>query len=145
MIFETLKRSSDDLRRLMHETTDRDLILLVSVPEPDGDEDELHFTKLVMWSYVFVMESASPSLKHLPGLLRISRPEQARDASSAIEHVINLRTARAHNLLFENKADRRKLEQASIWVLENGGDPIDYKRCCRALCTEMDRLVKSII
>jgi len=143
--FSALKVACDQFRTLLHATTGRELVDPISVDEPHEPYDELHFIKLVSWSYVFLFEASHPATRHVLSLLRTGSPEDHRLVSSAFENVNNLRTVRAHNLLPESKRDDYRKRQAHIWLIRNGGDPLDWVSCCNSLSIEVTTAVERLI
>jgi hypothetical protein len=137
MSFVRLKSACDGFRTLLRQDTGRELIDAVSVDEPKEPEDELHFIKLVSWCYVFVFEASQPSVKYILSLLRKANPEGHKATRLTFETVNNLRTVRVHNLSAESQRDDQKRRLAHIWLLQNGGTPLDWPYCCHALANEV--------
>jgi hypothetical protein len=144
MIFADLKSRSDKLRLSLNGVTGRDLVVAVSVEEPGLPQDELHFLKLVSWCYVFLFEASQPAARYLLSVVRAVNPSDHKLVTATTEVIKNLRTVRVHNLLPENKGDQHKVSQAEIWLLQNGGRPIDWRSCCEALCTEADVAIERL-
>ena len=67
--------------------------------EPTVAEDELHFVRLVLWSYVFWFEASHPASKHVVSLLRTAKPTEARTVEATFRGMQYLRRIRAYNLL----------------------------------------------
>lgn len=137
MTFEDLKSQCVSLRSLLHDSVGRDVVQSVSVEEPKGPQDELHFVRLVAWSYVFLFEASQPALRHLTSLLRAADPADHARATSVFEVVNNLRTAHFHNLSPESKRDAHKQRQARIWLLRAGGEPPNWEKCCVVLSSDV--------
>lgn len=137
MTFAELKNAYKEFRDFLRETTERELIVDVSVDEPIAPEDELHFLKLVSWCYVMLFEASQPTTRYILSLLRASDPSAHKQAHSVLENVNYLRTVRVHNLSPINKGDVRKQKQADIWLLRSGGEPTDWLQCCETLCSEV--------
>ena len=145
MSFIEIKDVCDQFRSLLLAATGRELIDLISVDEPLEPYDELHFIKLVSWCYVCLFEASQPAARYILSLLRTASPEDHRQVNSAFEHVNNLRTVRAHNLLPQNKRDDYKKRQAHIWLIQNGGDPPDWASCCDSLSREVTSAVERLV
>lgn len=141
MSFAELKSTCDGFRALLRQATGRELIEAVSVDEPNDPYDELHFVKLVSWCYVFIFEASQPAARFVLSLLRAGNPDVHTAVSSIFEDVNNLRTVRAHNLSPSSKRDDYKKRQADIWLVQNGGDPFDWPRCCRSLYQQVTSAV----
>jgi hypothetical protein len=145
MTFAELKSASDDFRAVLRELTGRELITTVSVDEPIEPQDELHFVKLVSWCYVILFEASQPTTRYILSLLRTADPGEHSTVATVIENVNHLRVVRAHNLSPESKSDDYKRRQASIWLLQNGGEPTDWPRCCESLCAEVTKAVRLLV
>jgi hypothetical protein len=145
MTFAELRSACDGFRALLREATGRELITAVSVDEPVEPQDELHFFKLVSWCYVLLFEAGQPATRYVLSLLRTAQPDEHKTINSVFEHVSCLRTVRVHNLLPESRSDDRKRRQAGIWLVQNGGEPPDWPRCCDSLCTEVASAIRLLI
>jgi hypothetical protein len=144
MSFTQLKRVCDELRTRLREVTGRQLIDVVSLDEPNGPEDELHFFKLVSWCYVFIFEASHPAVRYILSLLRTANPEEHKTVSLTFDVVNNLRTVRVHNLSPESKRDDYRKRQADIWLVQNGGEPPDWPSCCRSLGSEVSSAIRRL-
>jgi hypothetical protein len=145
MIFAELKDLCEEFRILLAKATGRGVVTLVSVDDPGGPHDELHFIKLVSWCYVLLFEAGQPTIRYVVSLLRAADPNEHNAISSIINDVNYLRTVRVHNLLPESRGDDYKRRQASIWLVQNGGDPPDWPRCCDALCSQVASAIHLLI
>jgi arginyl-tRNA synthetase len=145
MTFADLKSACDDFRAILREATGRELVTAVSVDEPIDPQDELHFVKLVSWCYVVLFEASQPTTRYILSLLRAGDPSEHKTAASVIENVNHLRTVRVHNLSPESRGDDHKRRQASIWLLQSGGEPTDWPRCCESLCAEVTSAIRLLI
>jgi len=145
MTFGDLKSSCDEFRAVLREATGRELVTAISVDEPVEPQDELHFVKLVSWCYVVLFEASQPATRYILSLLRTANPREHRTVAAIVENVNHLRTVRVHNLSPESKGDDYKQRQANIWLLQNGGEPIDWPRCCQSLCTEVTSAIRLLI
>jgi hypothetical protein len=145
MSFAELKSACDQFRTLLRESTGRELVAAVSVEEPIEPQDELYFFKLVSWCYVALFEASQPATRYILSLLRAANPGEHKTISTVFENVNHLRTVRVHNLLPESRADDYKRRQASIWLVQNGGDPLDWSLCCDSLCMEVASAVRIVI
>jgi hypothetical protein len=134
MKFADVKVACDQFGLLLLTTTSRRYIAPISVEEPTGTEDELHFFKLVLWCYVFWFEACHPAGKHIASLLRTSTPTDYKKVMDAFRAVQQLRTVRAHNMQPTSKEDEYKTTQAGLWLTTSGGEPTDWQKCCRRLC-----------
>jgi hypothetical protein len=143
--FGELKSICDRFGALLHATTGRELVDPVSVDEPDEHYDELHFTKLVSWCYVFIFEASQPAVRYILSLLRTGSPDDHRHVSLIFDTVNNLRTVRAHNLLPQSKRDDYKKRQAYIWLVQNGGTPPDWPKCCYSLAQEVSAAIERLV
>jgi hypothetical protein len=137
MRYAELRGVCEEFRTLLRETTSRELVVGVSVGEPSEPQDELHFLKLVSWSYVFLFESAQPAVRHVLSLLRTADPNRHKSVSAILETVHNLRTVNFHNLSSGSRGDDYKKRQVDIWLLQNGGSPRDWSQCCESLCAQI--------
>jgi hypothetical protein len=137
MTFAELRSASEQFRAVLRHGTGRELIAAVSVDEPADPQDELHFIKLVSWCYVFAFEASQPATRYILSLLRAAGPSEHRTVGTMLENVNNLRTVRGHNLIPESKSDDYRVRQANIWLVQNGGEPPEWHRCCGALCAQV--------
>ncbi len=110
------------------------MVATVTIDTPVPPEDELYFFKVVTWSYAFLIEAGQPAFKELSNLLKTADPVKARANGDHHRVINNLRTKITHNLPGENKNNEKTRRQVEIWLLENGGQPLDWTACCRALC-----------
>jgi hypothetical protein len=145
MTFAELKSACDDFRAVLREATGRELVNAVSVDEPVEPQDELHFVKLISWCYVILFEASQPTTRYILSLLRAADPRDHKSVATVIENVNHLRTIPVHNLSPESKSDDYKRRQASIWLLQNGGEPTDWPRCCKSLCAEVTSAIRLLI
>ena len=144
MTFAELKTACELLRQQLSETTGLDLVNVVSVDEPEELLNELHFVKLVLWSYAFLFEASQPATDHILSLMRAANPEEYGVASRIKQSVNQHRTVKTHNLSPENKNDDYKRRQVDIWLATIGGDPIDWQACCLKLCEDVMLVVQNI-
>jgi hypothetical protein len=145
MTFIELKSVCENLRSLLREATGRELINAVSVEEPTDPKDELHFFKLVSWCYVFLFEASQPTTRYILSLLRAGKPDDHKAVHTTIESVNHLRTVRVHNLIPESRRDDYKRRQAHIWLIQNGGEPVNWAACCDSLCAEVREAIERLI
>jgi hypothetical protein len=144
MTFADVKAAADDLRRVLRDSTGQDLVASVSVDEPLYPADELHFTKLVSWSYVFLFEASQPAAGHVLSIVRNASPSEHTLASNVRQSVNYLRTAQVHNLRTGNPSDEFKLRQARIWLAQNGGTPPDWTQCNAALSDQVEAGISQV-
>lgn len=136
MNFAAVKAAANALGTRLANDTGRQLFQAMTIEEPVGSEDELHFFRLVHWSYILINEAANVPLKHLISLVRVSGGEALSRVGTVRQAVHVLRTVNSHNLAGdENGAD--KMRRARVWLTEHGGEPTDWKACCIALCSGM--------
>lgn len=141
MKFSGVKRAWEELDELLFVTTSKRLFDQLTVPQPSGPEDELHFLHLVNWCYVAINEAGQVVLKHLIGMLRNSDAQASASVGKARSDIGNLRTAFAHNL--PPSSDQTRKRSADVWITQNGGSPPDWSKCCDALCSQMENLLRS--
>jgi hypothetical protein len=141
MNFTDVRTACDRFGQLLLSTTSRSYIDAISVEEPSGPEDELHFLKLIVWCYAFWFEAGHPAVKHVASLLRTSSPENFKIVSESFRSVQYLRTVRAHNMLSTSREDEYKTTQAKLWLIIAGGEPTNWQRCCRRLCEDVTKAV----
>src|SRR5450756_1816760 len=96
---------------------------------PGNDRGDAAFIRSVLWGYVLWFEACQPAGRYLMSIVRNSSPEDQKAASRAFQDVQNLRTYYAHNLLPSSKDDQYKLNQAKVWLAQNGGAERDWDRC----------------
>lgn len=142
MTFYDLKNACDDFRATLRDTVGRDLVSTISVDEPLDPQNELYFSKLVYWCYVMVFEASQPATRYILSLLRAADPIEHKKAASVVEDLNHLRTVRVHNLSPESKSDGHKQRRASIWLLQNGGEPTDWPSCCQVLTSDVTYVVR---
>ncbi len=147
MRFVDLERSTSGLRSAFNETVPRSLISEVSVPEPTEPIDELHFTRLVAWCYVFLIEVAGPPLKYVQGILRGTDPNQHSQIGNTVRIVQCLRTYQSHQL--ENStSDLATKKLVATWMAQHSSEPIWENRCqaiCSAVVTSADAITSTWI
>lgn len=107
---------------------------------PTGEDDELSFVRLVVWSYALLQENGRVSLKFLRELGRSPKEEVA-------ERVMALRAWLTHNLSLAKDSDRQRLMIARGWLRKSCGAHLDlrpehWKKCFLALTTEMCELLQ---
>jgi len=93
----------------------------VSVPRPELPIDELHFVRLVMWCYVYLVEVVAGPRRHLQGIMRGSDPPTHTKVADAVRLVENLRTYIGHQLA-ENKRDEAIRAFVITWLEANEGE-----------------------
>mgnify|MGYP006900563955 CR=1 FL=1 len=142
MTFYNLREAAERLRRSISDSCGQNLIDIVSVDEPNSD-DELGFYKLVLWCYVFWYEACPPAGRHILSILRSNSPVEHKTASSTFTVVNYLRTRMAHNL-GTSRGDQHKLTQAGIWLEQHGGQEIDWAQCVAALGDSMTVAVSAL-
>jgi hypothetical protein len=142
MTFSEMKSACDDFRALLYSSTGHNCVHEVTVSEPHGDEDELHFVRLVLWCYAFWFEACHPAGNHIASLLKVASPQHHKKVEECFRIVRNLRTATAHNLAPPSKENDRTSQQATIWLKANGGEPRDWRRCCHVLSEEIRNAVE---
>ena len=144
MSFAHVRSGAAELRQLIRESTGRDLLAAISLEEPVEPEDELHFIKLIAWCYGLLIEAGPAIFRHLQALTRLHNPSAAEEFQNARQSVLNLRTVKFHNLLSESADDERKKRHARIWLLSNGGEPINWTFCCNALSIQVVTAIKIV-
>jgi hypothetical protein len=113
----------------------------ISVEEPKLPEDELHFVKLVAWSYIFFVESFPALYKQISSTLRSSDALSHKRVGEVYLNVHALRTVQGHNLKVSSSDDQKKVTLVAIWKATHGGTPFDWATCCEALCTQMTEVI----
>jgi hypothetical protein len=137
MSFAELSRAADRLRSSLKSSTGRDLITPVSLETPSNDTMEISFHKAVLWGYAFWFEACQPAGRYLLNVVRNTSPTDHKLASRAFTDVQNLRTSKTHNLNPTDKGDRHKLNQAEVWLIQNGGQLGDWGACTTSLCNSL--------
>jgi hypothetical protein len=144
MTFLEMKLACDDFRALVCSSTSHNCIHEVTVSEPNGDEDELHFVRLVLWCYAFWFEACHPAGNHIASLIKVASPQDYKKVEEPFRIVRSLRTATAHNLAPPSKENDRTSQQATIWLKVNGGEPRDWRRCCHLLSADIKNAVEHL-
>ena len=137
MTFLELKSACDEFSEFLFASTNHICVQTVTVEEPSGDEDELHFVRLVLWCYAFWFEACHPAGNHIASLLKAGSPPDYKRVDDPFRAVRNLRTATAHNLAPSSKENDRTSQQAFMWLKVNGGEPRDWRRCCKKLSADV--------
>jgi hypothetical protein len=75
----------------------------------------------------------------------IMAPTKEHSRRRFFEIVNNLRTVRVHNLSPESKRDDYKRRQSHIWLVQNGGDPLDWPSCCRNLSEQVAEAIRRLV
>ena len=145
MSFQALDEATEKLRKSLKTSTGRDLIARVSLEFPSDDTTEISFHKAIMWGYVFWLEACQPAGRHLLNIVRNTSPADHKLISRAFTDLQNLRASKAHNLDPTSTGDRYKLEQAKLWLLENGGEPPDWQACNRSLSYSLTSAVTILV
>lgn len=109
----------------------------INVDKPNPPLDELHFLKLVAWSYILFVESFPVLYKQINGSLRTASPEHFKKVSSIYQNIVALRTHQGHNLVASSTSDQQKIKLVTIWKSQNGGNPFDWSNCCTAICSQI--------
>lgn len=114
----------------------------ISLDVPACPLDELFFRKAIAWFYVLLNETG-PFLRFSAKLLR-SDP-QASEKFGKFKFLVECaRTIHAHNLTQGSQSDEKKKRQYDIWLIENGGDPVDWVMCCQSLLAEAGGVLAEI-
>lgn len=100
---------------------------------PTGEDDELSFVRLVVWSYALLQENGRVSLKFLRELGKSPKEE-------VVERVMALRAWLTHNLSLTKDSERLNIARA--WLRKSCGAHLDlkpehWKQCFLALTNEM--------
>ncbi|WP_419826212.1 hypothetical protein [Sphingomonas sp.] len=136
MTFEEVSAEAQGFVDLVASRTGRHLIQVVTVPEPAGAPDELHFVRIVSWGYVLLNEAGSVMFKELARSLKSSRPEVSKTYQDGKRDIEALRTMLSHNLAEASRANERTRRIAEAWLLQNGAPgnwPIRCNNLCRTL------------
>jgi hypothetical protein len=116
----------------------------VTVNIPTGDDDELSFLRLVVWSYVLLQETGRVALRFLKELPPFTSGE-------LLPEVSYLRTWATHNLLPDKDSDRKKLQLAWTWLKQSCGTSTpgtsdEWRGCFRRLSDSvLDTLRRSLV
>lgn len=120
--------------------TQRKLVEPVTVPEPKEPMDELHFVRLVSWSYVLFNEAGVPIFREIARFMKSSLPEASRTYHDGRRDVEALRTELAHNLPRGSSSNERKVRLVQAWFDTHRGDG-DWPTACRALLTTVEAMI----
>jgi hypothetical protein len=137
--FDKLLQEVDALRSMCFENLGSKEISEISVDLPKPPLDELYFRKAISWCYVFLNETG-PFIRFTAKLLRTD-PSASKTFGKLKNFVDCARTVHAHNLLEQRPEDAKKRRTNDIWVLDVGGEPIDWQKCCRALIENMNSVI----
>jgi hypothetical protein len=143
--FGDLKTKVGELAAALSARTGRSMIADVTVVEPMSPEDELHFVRLTNWGFVYFNEAGHPTLRELSRLLKSSGGDVAQKYNSAKLDLDALRTAMAHNLPADDRANNRKSARAEAWLLTHGGNPRDWAICCRRLAGSLTEMTEILL
>lgn len=132
-----------DLRGLCKKHTGDDEIRPISVAVPKGLLDELYFRKTVSWLYVLLNETG-PFFRFSAKLLRSDQQVSERFKNFKF-FVECARTVHAHNLSKDSPSDTRRQRNHDIWLIENGGEPVDWVKCCKSLIVEAEAVLQDIL
>ena len=114
----------------------------ISVDEPTAPEDELHFLKLVSWTYILFVECFPILYKQIGSTIRVSDAATFKRINEIQQNIQALRTFQGHNLLANSASDQRKISLVTIWRQNYGGSPIIWSNCCTALCDQTIEILK---
>lgn len=124
MNFSEVLKKADEFTLLLNSSTNTDMVKVVTLRRPEEPMDELYFTKLVTWSYGFLVEAGQSAFREVGNLLKVSDPPAATRNGIGNKHVHDLRTVLTHNLAGDEKSSGyRARSQVDIWLLQNGGNP----------------------
>jgi hypothetical protein len=111
----------------------------ISVDLPAPPLDELYFRKAVSWCFVLFWETG-PFIRFSGNLLR-AHPEAHEKYVRAKQLVEYARTVHAHNLHSDREHDRQKFRAHQIWLIENGGEPLNWQNCNLALMSAVNEVL----
>jgi hypothetical protein len=143
MIFSEAEASCSELRQAIKVTTGVDIIGDVSVEKPVPPEDELHFVRLVAWTYVFLIEVAAVPIKHIQTILRGSNPRDHEKVATALRLVRSLRTYQSHQLSDGSKSDAATKKFVENWLLINQSEQswaLRAKIVCSSFCDALSAI-----
>lgn len=132
MRFVDLEKSFADLRSAFNNTVPHPLVGDISVPAPTEPIDELHFTRLVAWCYVLLIEVAGPPIKHVQSILRGTDPNKHSQIKETIRVIQCLRTYQSHQL-DSSKSDLATKNFVTTWMTQYSSEPI-WENRCQAIC-----------
>lgn len=115
----------------------------MTVPEPEEPPNELHFVRLVNWSYVLLNEAGGAAYKELARFLKNSRPDLSRAYQDGRRDIDALRTALAHNLPNDGGSNDRTKRIADAWLVQNGGAD-DWPSRCTALHNTLCTMIAAL-
>ncbi len=141
--FSKIQDKVTALRALCVENIGETEIREISVDLPECPYDELYFRKAVSWLYVLFNETG-PFLRFAAKLLRTD--SQVSERFKSFKFLVECaRTVHAHNLSQENASDEKRKRQHDIWIIQNGGDPVDWVKCCKSLMNEAELVLQDIL
>lgn len=132
MTFAEVEAATSRFREVLHAAVKIDK---VSVPNPEEPLDELHFFRLVMWCYVYLVEVVAGPRRHLQGIMRGSNPSTFAKVAHVVRLVESLRTYSGHQLA-ETKRDADIRAFVVTWLDANGGER-QWEARARELCNLM--------
>lgn len=113
----------------------------ISLDQPEAPLDELYFRKVIAWSYALIFETGI-FFRFSKNILRASDASAHNRFQRIVEFIRTARTVHAHNLRREHESDRRKMRNYEIWLLDSGGNPINWEKCIEKL---VDRLCSTLV
>lgn len=143
--YEQCRQELENLRRLLRDELEREVVSEITLPEPSGLKDELYFTRFVAWSYVVLVEAFPVALKQITNVMRVSDRGNHKKYATINELILALRTAQSHNMAAPSQSNERHKKISKAWMIENAGVPPVWDVACVAICTEFHDLLKSII
>lgn len=138
--FPSVRDAVLDLADRIETSTQRKLVEPVTVPEPEEPMDELHFVRLVSWSYVLFNEAGAPIFREIARFMKSSLPEASRTYQDGRRDVDALRTDLAHNLPPGSGGNERKVRLVQAWFAINRVDG-DWPAACQALLATVKDMI----
>lgn len=137
--FDNLIKRVEALRSLCVKNLGSQEIHDISVDRPAPPFDELYFRKAVSWCYVLFQETG-PFMRFSEKQLRTraAAHEKFRKTRQLVECA---RTVHAHNLRQERQHDGNKRRSYDIWIMSNGGEPVNWERCSWALMNDVNEVL----
>ena len=130
--FSKLEEQVSRIENLCSPIVGEKVLQRISLDQPKLPFDELYFIKLVAWSYALIFETGI-FFRFSKNLLRASDANAYGRYQRITEFIRTARTVQAHNLKREHRSDQRILRNYDIWMLESGGNPIDWAKCIETL------------
>ena len=130
--FSKLEAQVSRIEKLCSPIVGEKVLQRISLDQPKPPLDELYFRKVVAWSYALIFEIGI-FFRFSKNLLRASDTNAHGRFQRITEFIRTARTVHAHNLKREHKSDQRILRNYEIWMLDSGGNPINWVKCIETL------------